>query len=768
MAHDYEDVAVRPVVDLVGEGARGAVPCPSSEFGTIMVGFSTSIDGVLFRATGDQGSISLSVDGGHLSGRVGTVAREVVLDAEDAIGVDDGRPHAVALTVDESGTHLFYDGYEVFSATVTAWLSDIGASSVEVDPGGAMQVGWLRAWSAPIASRDVVVETPAVEPMIQFAASELSPRDARRCGELGKGSLRSRVRLRGVGQGGTVLEAQGSRGRLRISIEDGDLVYVVETGAEVAAHVRAQGHWDDGNWHDLVVVSGRGAIDLYVDGFQVAHGPGEAFLADLGDVSKVVVGAGVSGARLFGEAQSAMVYDVVLNDHQVKRLASVSPLPTRALFDTGLLGSRSYRIPSLLALESGVLLAGADQRVSIANDSPNDINFVLRRSTDQGKTWSEPEVLIRYPGEGRLGASVIDSVLLQDRATGRVIVLIDHFPGGVGQPNCCPGTGFSPDGKQILIDRNGTTCFLRADGSVVDEEGADTGYRVNSDGDVEKDGHARGNIYLADGVDPEQSLLTVRTSYLQMIYSDDDGVNWSEPIDITAQVKEPWMRFFGTSPGNGIQIERGPKAGRLVCPVYYNHEEGRTFSCAVVYSDDGGETWLRGASPNDGRQFEGGVISSRDLEDDRASLHESAIVEDEHGVLHAFMRNQHPSGRVAHACSTDGGETWGDVEYVEQLTEIFSQPNAIEMRLPDGRLGVVFANASQMLPFRGCGVLRLSLDGGRTWSHNRVLNPRHHVYQCMAQLNNGSLLVLWEREWQGLYLTEVPLEWLLSSRSTVS
>ena len=66
------------------------------------------------------------------------------------------------------------------------------------------------------------------------------------------------------------------------------------------------------------------------------------------------------------------------------------------------------------------------------------------------------------------------------------------------------------------------------------------------------------------------------------------------------------------------------------------------------------------------------------------------------------------------------------------------------------------------------GVLRLSYDDGATWPHNRVVTPRHYVYQCMAQLPSGDIALLWEREWQGLFLTTVPLAWLTSSRSTIS
>ena len=269
-----------------------------------------------------------------------------------------------------------------------------------------------------------------------------------------------------------------------------------------------------------------------------------------------------------------------------------------------------------------------------------------------------------------------------------------------------------------------------------------------------------------------------------MLTSDDDGATWSEPIDITAQVKADWMCFLGTGPGNAIQLTAPEHAGRILAPVYYSHEAGGTgyLSCAAIYSDDGGTTWTLGASPNDGREVLGAVVHSRDLADERASLYESVLVEGADGAVHVWARNQHPSGRVAHAVSRDGGVTWGEVDYDAQLPEIFSQPNAIAITGLEGAAavgdgdgvkgavgrGIVFANASRMLPFRGCGVLRLSDDDGATWPHNRVINPRHYVYQCMAQLPSGDIALLWEREWQGLFLTTVPLAWLTSSRSTIS
>ena len=94
-------------------------------------------------------------------------------------------------------------------------------------------------------------------------------------------------------------------------------------------------------------------------------------------------------------------------------------------------------------------------------------------------------------------------------------------------------------------------------------------------------------------MDPHESLLTLRTCNLILIHSDDDGRTWSRPINLNSALKQPWMRFLGTSPGNGIQLEHGTHRGRLLAPVYYNHE-------AVSY------THLRAHETREDRGWRGG------------------------------------------------------------------------------------------------------------------------------------------------------------------
>jgi sialidase-1 len=55
------------------------------------------------------------------------------------------------------------------------------------------------------------------------------------------------------------------------------------------------------------------------------------------------------------------------------------------VFISGTEGHQSYRIPAIISLPNGELLAFAEGRVQGAADF-GDINIVMKRSTDKGKT----------------------------------------------------------------------------------------------------------------------------------------------------------------------------------------------------------------------------------------------------------------------------------------------------------------------------------------------------------------------------------------------
>jgi sialidase-1 len=95
------------------------------------------------------------------------------------------------------------------------------------------------------------------------------------------------------------------------------------------------------------------------------------------------------------------------------------------LFAPGDYNSTNWRIPALLALSDGSLLAVNDKRKYNEGDLPQDIDIVARRSTDNGRTWSEPVTI----AEGRGVKKGFGDPALVETETGEVICV---FAGGNG------------------------------------------------------------------------------------------------------------------------------------------------------------------------------------------------------------------------------------------------------------------------------------------------------------------------------------------------
>ena len=68
------------------------------------------------------------------------------------------------------------------------------------------------------------------------------------------------------------------------------------------------------------------------------------------------------------------------------------------LFRPGDYGSANWRIPAILCLSDGSLLATCDRRKNNESDLPQDIDIVAVRSTDGGRTWSDPVTIAQGTG----------------------------------------------------------------------------------------------------------------------------------------------------------------------------------------------------------------------------------------------------------------------------------------------------------------------------------------------------------------------------------
>lgn len=225
------------------------------------------------------------------------------------------------------------------------------------------------------------------------------------------------------------------------------------------------------------------------------------------------------------------------------------------------------------------------------------------------------------------------------------------------------------------------------------------------------------------------------------ITSDNEGRSWSKPVDVTAALKPDIATTTASGPGIGIQLTKGPKAGRLILPFNSQGPKG-TFVNWVAYSDDAGRTWKRGADvPQPGMQ-----------------LNEVQVSETADGGLYLNSRQWRGTGGRKAAWSTDGGETWSPAIEDKSLPEPVCQGSLISFE-DKGRHITLFLNPAG--PKRSNGTLRMSLDGGKIWTKSRLLVPGPFAYSSMARLKDGRIAVLYEpnSNFEIRFLT-IDLAWL--------
>ena len=224
---------------------------------------------------------------------------------------------------------------------------------------------------------------------------------------------------------------------------------------------------------------------------------------------------------------------------------------------------------------------------------------------------------------------------------------------------------------------------------------------------IEGNGDTRGNPSpVVDAETGRISLLSTynpgddmnhRLPYLQ--HSEDDGQTWSDPVEITDQVSKPeWEYWYGTGPVHGIQLENGEHAGRLVVPAYYNEGAEAPGGVVLIYSDDGGLSWQRGAID----EREGSLIPG-----------ENTVVELDDGRILTLAResgtNPEPGNRAT-AISSDGGESFeAPFETEPQL----SMPTVQAASLAVGDRLLVSSPAHPAA--REVMSVRASDDQGETW-----------------------------------------------------
>lgn len=107
-------------------------------------------------------------------------------------------------------------------------------------------------------------------------------------------------------------------------------------------------------------------------------------------------------AETAAEGNRVAIKPTMLDEKAVSAITTGSReilLGRTLLFAPGDYGSVAYRIPGIITAWDGSLVAITDKRKYNQSDIPEDIDIVVRRSTDNGKTWSEPVTMAQGTGQ---------------------------------------------------------------------------------------------------------------------------------------------------------------------------------------------------------------------------------------------------------------------------------------------------------------------------------------------------------------------------------
>ena len=245
------------------------------------------------------------------------------------------------------------------------------------------------------------------------------------------------------------------------------------------------------------------------------------------------------------------------------------------------------------------------------------------------------------------------------------------------------------------------------------------------------------------GLKPEE------TGQLMLSRSDDDGVTWSEPINITEQVKKPEWCFILQGPGKGITM----RDGTIVFAAQYQDtpERKRLPRSTIIYSRDHGMTWKVGTGAFD-------------------DTTEAQVVETEPGTLMLNCRYNRKAVRVV-MTTNDMGKTWRKHATSERS---LIEPRACMASLIDPGMEtgedlgdwLLFSNPDSVRG-RHHITIKASPDRGKTWpkEHRLLLDEETSAgYSCMSMIDERTIGILYEGSQAHMTFQRIPLKDLIDKK----
>lgn len=310
------------------------------------------------------------------------------------------------------------------------------------------------------------------------------------------------------------------------------------------------------------------------------------------------------------------------------------------------------RTPALAVTDRGTLIAAYDPRPN-GNDLPSNMSLVIRRSTDNGRTWGPTQVVRSAPAPDGFS----DPSLLVDKKTGRIFLF---YAASVNAGFSNSGTGNSDTDPNILqtdlsySDDDGLTWHDEVITDQIKNPAWNGIFAASGEGIQLTTGPYRGRLVQQYVVEYDGG------EYAASAYSDDDGATW----------------YMGELVGPGMNENKTVQLadGSLLLDVRANPDR------LLAYSDDGGITYTTPVAntqlpdPNDN----GSVI--------RYAPNAPASSPQSHWLLESNNDSTTQRANLVVKMSCDDGATWPITKVVTSGSAGYSTL----ANLPGGRFGLLY------------------------------------------------------------------------------
>jgi sialidase-1 len=353
-------------------------------------------------------------------------------------------------------------------------------------------------------------------------------------------------------------------------------------------------------------------------------------------------------------------------------------------------GIHTYRIPGLVTTNEGTLIAVYDIRRNSSTDLQGDIDVGMSRNTDGGNSWEPMKVIMDMSKWGGLSED----------------------ENGIGDPS-------------ILVDRVTNTIWVAG---------------------VWAHGHKNRRNWTESkpGLEPRE------TSQLMLVKSEDDGITWSKPINITTQVKQEGWHLLLQGPGKGITLSDGT----LVFPAQFKNDEEIPYS-TIIWSKDHGLTWNIGTGA-------------------KSNTTESQVIELNDGRLMLNMRDNRnrddksdTNGRSV-AISDNMGMTWKEHPTSRSaLIEPVCMGSLIKDQFiinGESKSIVLFSNPASKYQRKNMSI-KLSFDDGNSWPSKYYTLLDEGIgrgYSCMTKVDNQHIGILYESSRADLVFQVIDIEEIIN------